>query len=44
MEFSDLVSYVNADRVALAAATSKVPSMFTFREAPDAGALASYGP
>jgi putative ABC transport system substrate-binding protein len=43
-EFSDLVSYANADRVALDAATSKVPSMFTFREAPDAGALASYGP
>ena len=44
MEFSDLISYNKVDRVARAAATAKLPSMFTFREAPDAGALMSYGP
>ena len=44
IEFSDLVSYNNAGRVAGLAAAAGLPSMFAFREAAEAGALMSYGP
>jgi putative ABC transport system substrate-binding protein len=42
--FSDVVTYAFAKRVGALAAASGLPSMFAFREVPDAGALMAYGP
>src|SRR5262245_31981403 len=42
--FSDVVSYGFSAKLVLAAAASRVPGMYAFREIPDAGGLMSYGP
>lgn len=42
--FSDPTVYSQAKRVAALASVTKIPTMFPFRELPDAGGLMSYGP
>jgi len=42
--FSDLLTYVHAERLAALAASAHLPAMYAFREIPDAGGLMSYGP
>jgi putative ABC transport system substrate-binding protein len=42
--FSDLLTYVYAERLAELAAAARLPAMYAFREIPDAGGLMSYGP
>jgi len=42
--FSDIVSWGFRTRLVAAAAKSRVPGMYAFREIPDAGGLMSYGP
>lgn len=42
--FSDQQGYIHAKRVADLAAAARLPAMYAFREAPDAGGLMSYGP
>jgi putative ABC transport system substrate-binding protein len=44
MMFSDALAYVYATRVARLAGDHRLPTMFAFREVPDAGGLMSYGP
>ena len=42
--FSDLISFFRARELAEAAARSRLPAIYAFREAVDAGGLMSYGP
>ena len=44
MMFSDLIGFLHAREVAEAAARNRVPAIYAFREAVDAGGLMSYGP
>jgi putative tryptophan/tyrosine transport system substrate-binding protein len=44
MAFSDVSTYLFAKRIAERTVTARLPSIFTFREVADAGALMSYGP
>lgn len=44
MTFSDAATYVFSKRLAELAAAARLPSVFAFREIPDAGGLMSYGP
>ncbi|MDM0002235.1 ABC transporter substrate-binding protein [Variovorax sp. J22P240] len=44
MMFSDQLAYAFAARIAKLATERRLPSMFAFREVPDAGGLMSYGP
>jgi putative ABC transport system substrate-binding protein len=44
MMFSDPTVYSQAKRVAALASATRIPTMFPFREVPDAGGLRSYGP
>jgi ABC-type uncharacterized transport system substrate-binding protein len=42
--FSDLIGFSHTREVAEAAARSRLPAIYAFREAVDAGGLMSYGP
>jgi putative ABC transport system substrate-binding protein len=42
--FSDQLAYIFAPRIARLAGERRLPTMFAFRELPDAGGLMSYGP
>ncbi|WP_218511932.1 ABC transporter substrate-binding protein [Variovorax sp. dw_308] len=42
--FSDQLAYIFAPRIAKLAQERRLPTMFAFRELPDAGGLMSYGP
>jgi len=42
--FSDLIVFFNTTMLADKLARSRLPAIYAFREAPDAGGLISYGP
>ena len=44
MTFSDASTYISSKQLAERAVTARLPSVFAFREIPDAGGLMSYGP